>query len=145
LTTQTVEQTGRGQRTARHKSLDRYTWSENCSQDDTRRELLELPEPPSVSQSNRQKRFRDHAEQILPLESSMIATPRELLDTSIAQLQTLTAFLGDQLCASAYLSESSATPEIRACEEILVSLGALILKVKTVRRVRSRGFGSEHL
>jgi hypothetical protein len=82
---------------------------------------------------------------MLPLESSMMATPRELLDTSIAQLQTLTAFLGDQLCASAYLSESSATPEIRACEEILVSLGALILKVQTVHRARSRGFGSEHL
>ena len=72
----------------------------------------------------------------------MIATPRELLDSSIAQLQTLTAFLGDQLAASVDRSESSAAPEIRACEEILVSLGALILKVQTARRVRSRGFGS---
>jgi len=69
----------------------------------------------------------------------MTATPRELLDTSIAQLQTLTAFLGDQLTASARQSGSPATPEIRACEEILVSLGALILKVQAARGMRSRG------
>jgi hypothetical protein len=72
----------------------------------------------------------------------MTATPQELLDTSIAQLQTLTAFLGDQLTASARHSGSSATPELRACEEILVSVGALILKVQAVHRVRPRGFGS---
>ena len=68
----------------------------------------------------------------------MTATPRELLDTSIAQLQTLTAFLGDQLTANARQSWSPATPEIRACEEILVSLGALILKVQATRGMRSR-------
>jgi hypothetical protein len=72
----------------------------------------------------------------------MTATPRELLDTSIAQLQTLTAFLGDQLTANARQSGSPAAPEIRACEEILVSLGALIVKVQAARGVRSRGFGS---
>ena len=72
----------------------------------------------------------------------MTATPRELLDTSIAQLQTLTAFLGDQLTANARQSGSPAAPEIRACEEILVSLGALIMKVQAARGVRSRGFGS---
>jgi hypothetical protein len=74
----------------------------------------------------------------------MTATPRELLDTSIAQLQTLTAFLGDQLTANAHPSGSPATPEVRACEEILVSLGALIMKVQAARgvRSRSRGFGS---
>jgi len=72
----------------------------------------------------------------------MTATPRELLDTSIAQLQTLTAFLGDQLTANAHQSGSPAAREIRACEEILVSLGALILKVQAARGVRSRGFGS---
>jgi len=66
----------------------------------------------------------------------MIVTPRELLDTSIAQLQMLTAFLGDHLGESADQTASSAAPEIRACEEILVSLGALILKVQTARRVR---------
>ena len=66
----------------------------------------------------------------------MVATPRELLDTSIAQLQTLTAFLGEQLGGRADDRESSTTPEIRACQEILVSLGALILKVQAARRLR---------
>ena len=65
----------------------------------------------------------------------MLATPRELLDTSIAQLQMLAAFLGDQLGKSADGSESSETPEIRACQEILVSVGALIVKLQTERRV----------
>ncbi len=69
----------------------------------------------------------------------MITTPRELLDTSIAQLQMLAAFLGDQLGERADGSESSDTPEIRACQEILVSLGALILKLQTERRVYSSG------
>lgn len=65
----------------------------------------------------------------------MTATPRELLDTSIAQLQTLSAFLGDQLGVVTARAESAA--EIRACEEILVSLGALILKVQAAGGVRS--------
>jgi hypothetical protein len=73
------------------------------------------------------------------VESPMTATPRALLDTSIAQLQTLTAFLGDRLTANAHRTGSRTTPEIRACEEILVSLGALILKVQAARGVRSRG------
>jgi hypothetical protein len=72
----------------------------------------------------------------------MIATPRELLDTSIAQLQALTAFLGDQLADSAVESKAYDTPEILACREILVSLGALIVKTQatsrlTLERVRS--------
>lgn len=65
----------------------------------------------------------------------MIATPRELLDTSIAQLQMLTAFLGDQLADSAVESNASDTPEILACREILVSLGALIVKVQVTNRL----------
>jgi hypothetical protein len=60
----------------------------------------------------------------------MLTTPRELLDTSIAQLQMLRAFLGDQLGGRAHESKPSATPEILACQEILVSLGALIVKVR---------------
>jgi hypothetical protein len=61
----------------------------------------------------------------------MIATPQELLDTSIAQLQLLTAFLGDQLAnRSVESKEGSRAPEILACREILVSLGALIVKVQ---------------
>jgi hypothetical protein len=70
----------------------------------------------------------------------MIVTPRELLETSIAQLQTLTAFLGDHLAEST--DQLEPTAEIRACEEILVSLGALILKVQTARRVRWRSGSS---
>ena len=65
----------------------------------------------------------------------MIATPRELLDTSIAQLQMLTAFLGDQLADSAVESRAYDTPEILACRELLVSLGALIAKVQITNRL----------
>lgn len=65
----------------------------------------------------------------------MIATPRELFDTSIAQLRVLTAFLGDQLADSAVESKSSDTPEILACRQILVSLGALIVKVQATNRL----------
>jgi hypothetical protein len=66
----------------------------------------------------------------------MNTTPRDLLETSIAQLQMLTAFLGDQLGARADESARSATPEIRACHEIFISLGALILKLRSARHVR---------
>jgi hypothetical protein len=64
----------------------------------------------------------------------MIATPRELLDTSIAQLQMLTAFLGDQLADRAVEPTASDTPEIRACREILVSLAALVVKARATSR-----------
>ena len=68
----------------------------------------------------------------------MIATPRELLDTSIAQLQLLTAFLGDQLADRAVeTKKGSGAPEIRACREILVSLGALIVKVQAISHLTS--------
>jgi hypothetical protein len=60
----------------------------------------------------------------------MIATPRELLDTSIAQLQMLTAFLGDQLADSALEPKAADPPEMLACREILVSLGALLVRVQ---------------
>jgi hypothetical protein len=65
----------------------------------------------------------------------MIATPRELLDTSIAQLQMLTAFLGDQLANRAVESKASDTPEVLACREILVSLGALLVRVQATSRL----------
>ena len=64
----------------------------------------------------------------------MIATPRELLDTSIAQLQMLTAFLSDQLADNAVESKASDASEILACREILVSLGALIVKAQATNR-----------
>ena len=75
----------------------------------------------------------------------MIATPRELLDTSIAQLQTLTAFLGDQLGGRTVEPKSSAAPEILACQEILVSLGALIVKVQAAGQLSSVCFRSEQV
>jgi hypothetical protein len=68
----------------------------------------------------------------------MTITPRELLDTSIAQLRTLAAFLGDQLGESGDDSEVSAgTLEVCACKEVLVSLGALIPKLQATRNVIS--------
>ena len=48
-------------------------------------------------------------------------TPLELLDTAIAQLQTLVTFLDDQLCWT-----ESAELETRACAEIARSLRLLI-------------------
>ena len=60
----------------------------------------------------------------------MSTTPRELLDTSIAQLELLRAFLGEQLGACTDESESAATSDVIACQEILISLGALILRVQ---------------
>jgi hypothetical protein len=55
----------------------------------------------------------------------MIA-PQELLDTSIAQVRTLTVFLREQLGVRSGGSESE-TAESRACIEILAHLTVLIL------------------
>jgi hypothetical protein len=49
----------------------------------------------------------------------------------------LSAFLGDQLAASAVESRSSDTAEILACREVLASLGALIMKVEAASRATS--------
>ena len=51
----------------------------------------------------------------------MAITPLELFDTSIAQLQTLVAFLDEQLDGTEF-----ATAESFACKEIARSLGVLI-------------------
>ena len=56
-------------------------------------------------------------------------TPRELLDTSIAQLRTLARFLGEQLGEGREGAEP-ATAETRACHEILRSLRVLILRLQ---------------
>ena len=57
----------------------------------------------------------------------MTITPRELLDTSIAQLQMLVAFLSDQLGATGGSPQVQAEAlEVRACKEVLLSLSALI-------------------
>ena len=75
-------------------------------------------------------------------ESGMMISPAELLDTSVAQLQTLTAFLGDQLRERTDRPDS-ATSEARACEEILLSLSVLILKLEAARHMAPGGEGIE--
>jgi hypothetical protein len=57
-------------------------------------------------------------------------TPQEVLDTSVAQLETLAAFLHEQLGEGGDGPGRVAT-ETRACNEILRSLRALILRVRT--------------
>lgn len=66
-------------------------------------------------------------------------SPVELLDISIAQLQTLRAFLSDQLREIGEESAQSATAEVRACNEILLSLSSLIPDVQTARNAISDG------
>ena len=55
-------------------------------------------------------------------ESAFMITPRELLETSIAQLKTLAAFLSDQLADAA----DGVAFETRACKEILRAVSGLI-------------------
>jgi hypothetical protein len=62
-----------------------------------------------------------------------VITPRELLETSIAQLWTLTCFLGEQLGEG---RDEAATPETRVCHEILWYLSVLI------PRLQAAGHGS---
>ena len=68
----------------------------------------------------------------------MMITAGELLDTSIAQLRALVAFLGDQLGDNSVRAER-ATPEARACNEILLSLSVLILKLQATRHLTPEG------
>jgi hypothetical protein len=65
-------------------------------------------------------------------EFALMITRRELLETSIAQLQTLAAFLSDQLSETA---TGSAGSETRACEEILGAVSRLI-QIQQSRRSR---------
>jgi hypothetical protein len=68
------------------------------------------------------------------MESAMTTTPRVLLDTSIAQLQTLAGFLADEI--GEYRQRSAvATPEARACKEILLTISVLIPKLQAARYV----------
>ena len=53
----------------------------------------------------------------------MTITHQELLDTSVAQLQTLASFLNDQLADRVYVA---GVPEASACEAILRALCELI-------------------
>ncbi len=62
----------------------------------------------------------------------MNTTPRLLLDTSVAQLQTLASFLAEEMGEYGGMSVV-ATPEARACKEILMTLSVLIPKLQAVR------------
>ena len=59
----------------------------------------------------------------------MLPTTREMLDISIAQLETLAAFLGEQL-GEGNDCPRHITEETRACNEILGSLRELIVRVR---------------
>ena len=64
----------------------------------------------------------------------MNITPRVLLDTSIAQLQTLASFLAEEMGEHRARSVN-ATPEARACKEILLTISVLIPKLQAARYV----------
>jgi len=64
----------------------------------------------------------------------MTITPDELLETSIAQLRTLDAFLREQLADGAD-GVPSAAAQLRACKELLSSLSALILRLQAAREM----------
>ena len=64
----------------------------------------------------------------------MTITPRVLLDTSIAQLQTLASFLAEEM--GEYRQHSvEVTPEARACKEILLTISVLIPKLQAAKYV----------
>jgi len=64
----------------------------------------------------------------------MSLTPRVLLDTSIAQLRILAAFLAEEM--GEYRQQSEATNlEARACKEILLTISVLIPKLQAARYV----------
>jgi len=71
----------------------------------------------------------------------MSLTPRVLLDTSIAQLRTLAAFLAEEmgeyrLAHGSSGQQSEATNlEARACKEILLTISVLIPKLQAARYV----------
>ena len=64
----------------------------------------------------------------------MYTTPRQLLDTSIAQLQTLASFLAEEM-GEFRQKTVIATPEARACKEILMTISVLIPKLQAARYV----------
>jgi hypothetical protein len=57
-------------------------------------------------------------------------TPQQLLETSVGQLRTLSAFLGEQLGEQGDGITGPVTSETRACREILGSLRVLILRLQ---------------
>jgi hypothetical protein len=82
----------------------------------------------------------------------MSLTPSVLLDTSIAQLRTLAAFLAEEMGeyrlahgSSGHQSEA-ANLEARACKEILLTISVLIPKLQAARyvMVASEGAPAAH-
>ena len=68
------------------------------------------------------------------MTAAMTTTPQVLLDTSIAQLQTLASFLAEEM--GEYRQRSVvASPEARACKEILLTISVLIPKLQAARYV----------
>jgi hypothetical protein len=63
----------------------------------------------------------------------MPITTQEVLDTSVAQLETLAAFLCEQLGESID-DPRHVTKETRACKEMLCSLRVLILRARPGER-----------
>ncbi len=63
----------------------------------------------------------------------MTTSPHVLLDTSIAQLQTLAAFLTEEMRESA--GELPGAHQTRACKEILLTIHVLIPKLQAARYV----------
>jgi hypothetical protein len=68
------------------------------------------------------------------METPMSLTPHVLLDTSIAQLRTLAAFLAEEMGEYRHKSEA-ANLEARACKEILLTISVLIPKLQAARYV----------
>jgi len=73
-------------------------------------------------------------------ESGMMISPAELLDTSVAQLQTLTAFLGDQLRERTDRPDSPHR-KLAHAKRSCVSLSVLILKLEAARHMAPGGQG----
>jgi hypothetical protein len=73
----------------------------------------------------------------------MTITSNELLDTSIAQLRTLAAFLREQLGHETG-GVTPVTPQVRACREVLASLSVLILRLQTAREPLAEASESDH-
>ena len=65
-------------------------------------------------------------------ELALLVSPQELLDTSLAQLQNLTAFLHDHLRTDDQ-EAGSAAPETRVCEELMRSLDDLIAATRDLQ------------
>ena len=69
----------------------------------------------------------------------MTISPRLLLETSIAQLQTLAAFLSEEMSEYRQRTIVASSPETRACKEILLTISVLIPKLQAARHVVGEG------